>query len=481
MTFGISMSGNLSGNLITCQAMSRRREDLPEGVAGGGAARALRGRDPARGAAARALDGRAYRRFAAGALVSNVATWMLRLAQALLILDLTDGSGAALGAVAALQFLPLLALGPWIGVLADRHSKRALLRAAEAIMAVLAAVQGALILAGAVEVWHVYAITLLFGVGAALDFPLRIALVPEIVPPAAVADGVALNAVSVNLARLVGPALAGLLAAEGGLGVAFLLAALGFALFGALLRGPPGAFAAPATAAGPGQIREALRYVRRHRELLLVFVLVALGGIAGPNVLNLAALMATEVFGEGPATVGLYGTLMAGGALLGAVAVVRLRRPTLGVATGGALALGLLTVAAAVAPGAISFGALLTAAGFAAIVMVSTSMAFVQLAIDGPLRGRVTSLFSIVLLAGIPVASPPLGVVADLAGVRWSIGLAGALVAASALAVRQLAKAATSARSAADSRQPAAAALARTCSGRVAPAMTDATTGSDAR
>jgi predicted MFS family arabinose efflux permease len=377
-----------------------------------------------------ALATPAYRRYAVGALASNVATWALRLSQTLLILQLT-GSGAALGLVAGLQFLPLLLAGPWIGVLADRRSKAMLLRTADGAMAVLAALHAVLILTGVITAPLLYVLTFLFGLAAAVDFPLRIALVADILPGEHIANGIALNTVSVNLGRLVGPALAGVLAAEGGLGVSFAVAAVGFAIFAALLTGVESE-----AVRSTGRVRDGLRYVRGHRELLLVFALVALGGVAGPNILNLAALMATEVFRAGPATVGLYGTLMAVGALVGAVTVVRIGPPTLTAATGGALLLGLVTLAAAAAPGPVSFGALLAAAGAAAMLMVSTSTQLVQVRTDAAIRGRVTSLFSIVLLCGIPIASPPLGVIAELAGARWSIALAGGVVTAAALAVR---------------------------------------------
>jgi MFS family permease len=385
-----------------------------------------------------ALRSSVYRRYAFGGLVSNVATWTLRLAQTLLVLDLSDGSGAAVGAVAALQFLPLLVLGPWIGVLADRHPKRALLQKANVIMAAIASITALLILTGAITVWQVYVLTVLFGIGAALDFPLRVSVVPELVGAHAVANGVALNAISVNLGRLVGPALAGLMTARWGVSAAFLFAAAGFASFAVMLALIPPSPAA-ATVPGSGHIREALQYIRRHEELMPLFVLIALAGIAGPNILNLAALMATSVFGEGPATVGVYGTVMAVGALAGAVGVVRLRQPSLRIVTRGALLLGAVTVAAATAGGPVSFGFLLGGCGLAAMVMVSTAMGLLQLSTEGPLRGRVTSLFAIVLFCGIPLGSPPLGLIADMAGVRWSIGIAGATVTLSAIAVRALA------------------------------------------
>jgi predicted MFS family arabinose efflux permease len=272
-----------------------------------------------------------------------------------------------------------------------------------------------------------------------------VAIVPEIVPRESVVNAVALNAVSINLGRLVGPAAAGFLAPTAGLGVAFLIAAVGFAVFAAMVGGlahvrPPRAHAAK------GQIREALRYIARHEQLLPVFVLVGLGGVAGPNILNLAALMATEVFDEGPATVGLYGTVMAIGALAGAIGVVRLAKPSVDVVSAGALMLGLVTVVSATAAGPLVFGVLLAGAGAAALVMVSTAMGVVQVSTDGPLRGRVTSLYSIVLFSGIPLASPLLGVLADLAGVRWSIGLAGAVVAVAAIAVRAVVGRRTSSR-----------------------------------
>ena len=248
--------------------------------------------------------------------MSNVGTWMQRVAQDWLVLVLT-GSGAALGIVTGLQFLPFLLLSPLAGVIADRVPKRWLLQVTNVAMAVPAVVLGLLAVTGQVQIWHVYVLALVLGVASAFDAPARQSFVSEIVGPDDLTNAVGLNSASFNTARIIGPALAGLLIAAFGAGAVgtgwvILLNGLSYAapvltlraLDGAALRTPD------RVPRRPGQVREGVAYVRGRPDLLLILGIVFFAGTFGLNFQMTSALMATEVFGRGPTEYGLLGTFL---------------------------------------------------------------------------------------------------------------------------------------------------------------------------
>lgn len=373
------------------------------------------------------LRNRNYRIYYAGGVVSNVGTWMQRIAQDWLVLQLTDNSGVALGVATGLQFLPMLLVGPWGGMLADRYSKQKLLLATQAFMGAAALVLGVLVLTDVVAVWHVYVLALLLGLGAAVDNPARQSFVIEMVGPDDLPNAVGLNSASFNLGRVIGPALAGLLIEVLDTGPVFLINALSYlAVILALTRLRTADLApAPRAGRGRGQIREGMRYVRGRPDLMTVMVVVFFVGTFGLNFQLTTALMATEVFGKGAGEFGLLGSIMAVGSLAGALLAASRGRPRLRLLLVSALAFGAVEVVAGLMPTYLLFAVMLVPAGLTALTFITAANAFMQLGVDPVMRGRVMALYMAVFFGGSPVGAPLMGAVAEAFGPRWSLYLGG--------------------------------------------------------
>ncbi len=308
----------------------------------------------------RSLRIRNYRLYATGALISNIGTWMQRIAQDWLVLELTDNNGIALGITTGLQFLPMLLVGPWAGSLADRYSKRQLLILTQAFMGVVGAFLGLLVITDIVKVWHVFVLAGLLGIGAAVDAPARQSFVIEMVGADDVSNAVGLNSASFNLGRVIGPALAGFLIVLFGTGPVFLINAASYIAVILALRAMRVADlqSAPRMERGKGQVREGIRYVRRRPDLMLVMVIIFFVGTFGLNFQMTSALMATEVFGKGAAEYGLLGSVLAIGSLSGALLAARRGRPRLRLVVLSAVAFGMVEIVAGLMPTYISFIAL---------------------------------------------------------------------------------------------------------------------------
>ncbi|MSY86674.1 MAG: MFS transporter [Actinobacteria bacterium] len=380
----------------------------------------------------RALSQPNYRTYAAGALVSNVGTWMQRVAQDWLVLVLT-GSGAALGIVTGLQFLPFLLLSPFAGVIADRVPKRWLLQVTNIGMAVPALVLGVLAVTGTVEIWHVYALALVLGVASAFDAPARQSFVSELVGPDDLTNAVGLNSASFNSARIIGPALAGLLIAAFGGGVVgtgwvIVLNGLSYvapvltlrALDGAALRTPD------RVPRRPGQVREGVAYVRGRPDLLLILGIVFFAGTFGLNFQMTSALMATDVFDKGPTEYGLLGTFLAVGSLTGSLVAARRERVRHRLVVGAAVAFGVLEVVAGFAPSYLTFALLCPLLGLAALTMITSANAHLQLQTTPAMRGRVMALYMMIFIGGTPLGAPFIGWVGETYGARWTLLVGGA-------------------------------------------------------
>ena len=371
------------------------------------------------------LSIRNYRIWAAGALVSNVGTWMGRVAQDWVVLtELTDHSATALGVVTGLQFAPMLFLAPWTGAVADRVPKRTLLLATQLTLALTALAGGLLVVTGAAALWHFYVLALLTGVATAFDNPARQTFVGEMVPRTRLANAVALNSASFNLGRLLGPAVAGLTIAAVGSGPAMLANAATFAaVIGSLLLIRRSELTPAPRAAGHGSARDGLRYVRGRPDLQLVMLLIFVLGTFGMNFQITIALMATQVFGKGSQEYGLLGSVMAVGSLSAALLAARRSEPRLRVLLLALVGFVVASGAAAVAPGYVTFAAALAACGLAALTAMTTANAMVQMRTEPSMRGRVMALYMAIFFGGTPLGAPIIGWVGDVLGPRWTIGV----------------------------------------------------------
>ena len=298
------------------------------------------------------LSERNYRIYYAGAFVSNVGTWMGRVAQDWLVLtQLTDHSSQALGIVTGLQFLPFLLLAPWAGAIADRFPKRHILMVTQALLLVTSLVLALLVLADVATLWQVYAIALVQGVITAIDNPARQSFVSEMVPREKLANAVALNSASFNGGRLIGPGVAGLMIAAVGTGWTLLVnvGTFVFVLVALLLLRPGELMPAPLTR-GKGAIRDGIRYVRNRPDIQVVMLLVFVLGTFGMNFQVTTALMATQEFHKGPTEYGVLGSIMAIGSLTAALLSARRANPRLRTLLVAMAGFTVSTAAAALAP-----------------------------------------------------------------------------------------------------------------------------------
>ena len=382
----------------------------------------------------RSLRNRNYRLFAAGQIVSQSGTWGQRVAQDWLVLELSGNSGIALGITTGLQFLPVLLLGLYGGVLADRYDKRRLLIGAQAAMGVLALVLAVLDLSGAVQLWHVYALAAALGLASVVDTPVRQAFVSEMVDADDLPNAVSLNSATFNSARIVGPAAAGAAIAAVGTGWVFLVNAVSYIAVLAGLAAMRRADLHPAKRVerAKGQLREGLAYVRSRPDLLVPIVLVFMVGTFGLNFQITLALVVKEVFERSAGAYGLLSAFLALGSLVGALASARRSGPprqrTL---FASVLAFGLLEMAVGFAPTYELMALLLVPTGIAVLTFTTTANSTVQLGSAPHVRGRVMALYVLVFMGGTPIGAPLIGALAEAFGPRSSIVLGGAVVALS--------------------------------------------------
>lgn len=380
-----------------------------------------------------ALRVRNYRYFAAGSVVSNVGAWMQRVAQDWLVL-VVAGSAGALGITTGLQFLPMLLVSPIAGVVADRFPKRRVLMVTQFWMGATAALLGLLAVTGRVETWHIYLLAFLFGTGAAFDGPTRQAFVNEMVGTAQLVNAVALNSASFNLARMIGPAAAGVIIASLGSGVAATgwVILLNGASYGAVVVSlkrmrSEELHPAPLAPRAKGQLRDAVRYVRSRPDILLILGVMFAAGTFGFNFQMTTALMATQVYGRGAGEYGALGSILAIGSLSGALVAARRTTTRQRLVVVGAVTFAVTEMIAGVMPTYATFALMLPVCGFTAMLLMTAATAFVQMAADPALRGRVMALYMTVFMGGTPAGAPLLGFVADHFGARWTLIGGGAL------------------------------------------------------
>ena len=375
----------------------------------------------------------------AGSLVSNVGTWMQRVAQDWLVLtQLTHHDASALGIVMSLQFAPQFLLLPWTGWAADRLNQRKLLMMTQATMGVLALILGALTIAGIIQLWHVYVFAFLSGSAAALDAPVRQTFVAEMVGDEDLVNAVALNSTSFNAARMIGPAVAGLLIAKVGIGWAFLLNGLSFAavlISMSFFRRSELHARARAHRTQSGFL-EGFRYVWRRPDLRAILIMLFLIGTFGLNFPIFISTMAVNVFHSDARGFGLLSSIMAVGTLSGALFAAGREKPGLASLLVGAGVFGLGCTLAALAPGYWWFAAALMVIGAAALTFTNGTNSIMQLSTEPAMRGRVMALRVGIALGGTPIGAPIVGWVANHFGPRWALGIgAGAGFAAALVAV----------------------------------------------
>ncbi|RPI24936.1 MAG: MFS transporter [Actinobacteria bacterium] len=381
-----------------------------------------------------------YRLYFFGQIVSVSGTWMQAVAQSWLVLQLT-GSGTAIGLVVALQFLPMLFLAPLGGVIADRFDKRRLLILTQSAAALLAALLGLLIVTGAVELWMIYVLAACLGIINSIDTPTRQTFVLEMVGREGVTNAVSLNAVLVNLARVLGPAIAGALIVTVGIGVCFLINAasyLAVILALAVMRADE-LHPSPAQPRRSGQLREGLRYVRATPAVLTPLLMMAVVGTFAYEYQVVLPLLARFTFEGDAKTYAAMTALMGAGAVVGGL-LTAARRSRSALALGWAAAVfGAVQLAVALAPTLPVALATLTVLGAASISFLALGNATLQLNSAPDMRGRVMGLWAVAFLGSTPIGGPIVGWIGEQFGPRFALGLGGAVtVLAGAFAFRSL-------------------------------------------
>ena len=373
-----------------------------------------------------------YRTYLAGTFVSNIGTWMQRVAQDWLVLELSGGSALALGVTTGLQFLPMLLVTPYGGLIADRFDKRRILKITQSWLALCALVLGLLAVTGVATTEHVYLLALLFGIGVAFDNPARQTFVAEIAGPEHLTNAIGLNSASFHAARIIGPAAAGLVIAAFGSGWAILTNSVTYAAFvtALLLLDPRRLTIVRPAGRAKRQIREGLAYVRRHDRILLVMCVAFFMGTFGMNFQMTSALMAQQEFGLGPQAYGLLGTFVAVGSLFGALLAARRRgAPSPRFVVLMAIAFAMVEVVAGLMPTYASFAAALPVLGLATLLTLTAANASVQMGVEPQLRGRVMALYFTLLMGGSALGAPILGWVGEAFGPRWTLIGGGVLTA----------------------------------------------------
>ncbi|MFZ2050976.1 MAG: MFS transporter, partial [Solirubrobacteraceae bacterium] len=365
-----------------------------------------------------------YRRYISGQSISLIGTWMQMAAQSWLVLTLTHSS-TMLGLIVALQTVPILLLGPYGGVIADRVDKRRLMICLQAMMGLQALVLGLLAITNAVSVWEIGVLAMLLGLNNAFENPARQSFMLEMVGEEHLRNAVSLNSVLVNVARSIGPAVAGILIATTGEGVCFLLNAASFlAVIASLLRLDRAALhPSPPAPRAPGQLREGLRYVRRTPQLAVPLLMMALVGTLAYEFQVSLPVMARNGLHVGAAGYGFMTAAMGVGAVFGGLLVAAVGRTGVKTLSLAAAAFGVLLALAALAPSLPVELIALALVGWASVSFMATGNSTLQLAAEPTMRGRVMSLWFVAFQGSTPIGGPIVGFVMAAAGARAGLGV----------------------------------------------------------
>ncbi|WP_243076708.1 MFS transporter [Microbacterium sp. SS28] len=373
-----------------------------------------------------------YRVWFIGALVSNIGAWMQNTAMSWVVLtELTNNDAGAMGITMALQFAPPLLLVGVTGWVADRFDRRKLLVLTQSLLLLLGTAIGILLLTGVMTLGIMYAFALALGVVAAFDNPSRQAFVSDLVARENASNAVALNAASFNGARMIGPAVAGIVIVAVGTGWVFLVNGIAFlAMIGALALIRPAELIPRAKGQGSGRLADGFRYVGKRPDLIVTFAMVFIIGAFGMNFPIFASTMALE-FGQQADGYGLLSSILAIGSLVAALAAARRDRARIRVVVGATLLFSIAATVSAFMPTYWLYAVTLMFTGFAVVTMLTTANGYVQTTTDPALRGRVMALYMAILMGGTPIGAPIVGWVAAQYGPRVAIllGAAGALVA----------------------------------------------------
>ena len=373
-----------------------------------------------------ALGVRNYRFFLLGQIVSVTGTWMQSVAQAWLVLKLTN-SGAYLGIVIALQMLPVLLFGAWGGLIADRFDKRRVLVGTGIIAAALALVLGVLTATGVVTVWMVAAVAFGLGMVNVVDVPTRQSFVTEMVGREHLVNAVSLNGVIMNGGRLIGPAAAGLIIATVGIAPCFFINSASYlAVIAGLLAIRGGElFRSAPVARARGQLVEGFRYVWRTPELRTPLLMMALVGTFAYEFSVTLPIFTKFTFHSGAEVFGLMTSFMAGGSVLGGLVVAARARPTPGRLVLACALFGSLVLLTAAAPNLPIALVLLFLAGAASIFFAAMCNTTIQLTASPEMRGRVMALYTVAFMGSTPIGGPIVGFIGQAFGGRASLAVGG--------------------------------------------------------
>ena len=371
--------------------------------------------------------------------MSNIGTWSQRVAQDWLVLELTNKDAAMLGLVTAIQFLPAMLLSLYGGLLADRFSKRKLLILTNTGAALTSVILGLLVIAGSVQLWHVFVLALALGVFTAIDSPIRVSFTSELVGKDDLANAVSLNSANFNIGRLVGPALSGYLIFFYGTGPSFLIntATYVFMVTTLLFIRDKDLHITTKPARG-NKLAEAFKYVKSRPDLMLVMLTVFFTTTFGLNFQIFIALMATKEFGMRADQFGALGSILAIGSLSGALIAARLEkhRTTKNILMGATI-FGVLLMLSAYLPNPVLFAIMLPIMGATALLTLISANTYVQSNTSNALRGRVMGIYLMIFMGGTPIGSPLIGFVASAFGIRFTILLCGLVLLLAALLIRR--------------------------------------------
>jgi MFS family permease len=372
------------------------------------------------------LRQRNYRLFFIGQLISVAGTWMQTVAQSFLVLGLTH-SGTQLGLATAARFLPMFLFGPLGGVMADRLDKRRVLYVTQALSGLLAAAFAVLTGTHVIEMWMVYLLALALGGVNVFDNPARQSFISEMVSAEDLPNAVTLNSVSINMARIYGAALGGVIAATLGLALCFAANALSFVAVLVSLAAMRRAdlFPARPVARSKRQVREGLRYVRSTPELLIPLVMIAVVGTLAWEFPVSLPLMARNIFHGGAGAYGVMASVMGVGAVIGGLISAARPRPRTRALCVAAIGWGIAILAASAAPTLPLELTALLFVGYGSITFNSLAKTTLQLAATPSMRGRVMALWALAWLGSTPIGGPIVGWVAQTAGARWGLVIGG--------------------------------------------------------